>query len=190
MTNVRTSRCQMRSTPTAQRIGMSVRSTARALSPTMRIWRRRSRSTQTPAGSAKRMNGRKPSTPRSENSIGLAWRPTAASHGIASCDTCEPSSLIDWPVQSLTKSGCDHRPPRGLRIGPQVHRSDESVRLAVRALRLAEVVHQALQTALEAVDVLLRERGLRVPEAAALVRTLELVRGLPKHRGADGARVR
>ena len=74
----------MRSVCVAQRIGISARRTAREASPKMRIGRRRSRSTQTPAGSAKRMNGRKPSTPRSENSNALAWRPTAASHGIAS----------------------------------------------------------------------------------------------------------
>src|SRR5579864_7229058 len=192
MTNVRTSRCQMRSTPSAQRIGMSVRSTARAESPTMRIWRRRRRSTQTPAGSAKRMKGRKPRTPRSENSIGLACRPTAASHGMASCDTCEPSSLMDWPAQSLTKSGCDHRPPDGRRslgIRPPVHGRDECVRLAVRALRGAEILHQALQAALEAGEILLRQRRFRVAEAGALRRALELARGLAQHGGADGARV-
>jgi hypothetical protein len=95
----------MWSVPVAQRIGMRRSRAARAASPTMRIWRRWRRSTQTPAGSAKRMNGRKPSVPRSENWIGLAWRPTAASHGIASWEICEPNSLIDCPAQSLTKSG-------------------------------------------------------------------------------------
>ena len=43
---------------------MSAEQNARDASPTMRIGRRRSRSTQTPAGSAKRMNGMKPRTPR------------------------------------------------------------------------------------------------------------------------------
>ncbi|HEX5172738.1 MAG TPA: hypothetical protein VFV91_01170 [Gaiellaceae bacterium] len=116
ITNWSTSRCQILRTPAAQRIGIRVRSTARALSPTIRICRRRSRSTQTPAGSAKRMNGRKPKTPSSENAKGLACRPTAASQGIASWDTWEPTSLIDWPVQSFRKSRCDQSAPLGLRI--------------------------------------------------------------------------
>src|SRR5579884_4490498 len=62
------------------------------------------------------MNGRNPITPSSENWNGLACRLKAASSGIANPETTEPSSLIDWPVQSLTKSRCDQRPPVGLRI--------------------------------------------------------------------------
>ncbi len=104
ITNCSTSRCHICSVWVAQRIGITARSTAREASPTIMIWRRRRRSTQTPAGSAKRMKGRKPSTPRSANWNGLAWRPTAASQGIASCEICEPNSLIDWPAQSFLKS--------------------------------------------------------------------------------------
>jgi hypothetical protein len=51
------------------------------------------------------MKGRNPKTPSSENWIGLACSSTAASHGIASWETCEPNSLIDWPIQSFMKSG-------------------------------------------------------------------------------------
>jgi hypothetical protein len=106
----------MRSAPAAQRIGSSMRRNARAVSEAMRIGLRRRRSTQTPAGIANKMNGRKPSTPRSENSIGLACKATAANHGIASCETSEPNSLIDWPVQSFRKSACDQsRPVKRLR---------------------------------------------------------------------------
>ncbi len=49
---------------------------------------------------------------------------------------------------------------------------------------------QALQAPLEADPVLLRERGLRVAEPAAFVRSLELARCLAQHRGADRARIR
>src|SRR5439155_17441405 len=94
---------------------------------------RRRRSTQTPAGSAKRMNGRKPSTVRSENSNGVACSPTAASQEIASTEICEPTSLTDWPAQSLRKSPLLQSPPdgrRSLRIGrPPEERVGEPERL-------------------------------------------------------------
>ena len=44
-------------------------------------------------------------TPSSENWNGVAWRLIAASSGIASPETCEPSSEIDCPVHSFRKSG-------------------------------------------------------------------------------------
>ena len=103
-TNEITSRCHICRRSSAQSSGIAASKSARAASPTIRIGLRRSRSTQTPAGSANRMNGRKPSTPSSENSNGLACSSTAASHGIASAEICEPNSLIDWPVQSFRKS--------------------------------------------------------------------------------------
>jgi hypothetical protein len=76
-------------------MGIVARRTARAASPAMRMRRRRMRSTHAPAGSANRMNGRKPNTARREKTIGLAWSAIAATIGIASCEICEPSSLID-----------------------------------------------------------------------------------------------
>src|SRR5256886_14047611 len=107
------------------------------------------------------MNGRKPRTPRSEKASGLAWSSTAASHGMASWDTCEPSSLIDWPVQSLTKSGCDQRAPDGLRIvglrGPDASR--QGARDSVGTVGGAEVVHQLLRPPFESVQVLLSQRS-------------------------------
>src|SRR5690242_17299336 len=159
ITNCRTRRCHIRSSWRAHRIGTSARRSARAASPTMRIWRRRSRSTQTPAGSAKRMNGRKPSTPSSENSNGDASSPTAASHGIASCDTCEPNSLIDWPPQSLRKSRFCQSALVGLRIdGPLVEGGREAVGGgAVRRVGGAEVVDQLLEPATESSSVGVRE---------------------------------
>src|SRR5579864_5185129 len=122
----------------------------------MRMRRRRIRSTQAPAGSAKRMNGRKPKTPSSEKTIGLACSAIAATIGIASCDTCEPSSLIDCPAQSLTKSALLQSAPvrRGLRIrrSPEKRR-DERVRLAVRVVRVHEVALELVEAAHEAARV-------------------------------------
>ena len=107
------------------------------------------RSTQAPAGSAKKMNGKKPKTPISEKTSGVAWSSTAATIGIASCEICEPSSLIDWPVQSLRKSACAHSLPpgrRSLRIGcAPVDREGEAVRLALRVVGAAELVGELLE---------------------------------------------
>src|SRR6266567_9212838 len=132
MRNCSARRCQTRTAPTAQRIGTSVRRIARAASEAMRIGRRRRRSTQTPAGSASKMNGRKPNTSRSENSIGLTCKPTSANHGIASTETCEPNSLIDWPAQSFRKSACDQsRPMKRLRLLRLMVKRDGTVRCSV-----------------------------------------------------------
>ena len=60
------------SAPKAYVIGIVARRSARAASPTIRMRLRRMRSTHAPAGSAKRMNGRKPKTASSEKTIGLA----------------------------------------------------------------------------------------------------------------------
>jgi hypothetical protein len=38
-------------------------------------------------------------------------KPTAANHGIASTETCEPNSLIDWPAQNFRKSAYDQSRP-------------------------------------------------------------------------------
>src|SRR6476646_8678562 len=100
------------------------------------------------------MNGRKPSTPSSENWNGDACRPTAASHGSASCDPGEPTSLIDGPVQSLRKSGCDQRPPLGLRIfGSPIQGDREAVRLPGRVVDRLELLDQLVETAVEAARI-------------------------------------
>src|SRR5438270_12597069 len=98
------------------------------------------------------MNGRKPSTPRSENAIGLACRLTPASHGIASCDTCEPSSLIDWPVQSFRKSPWPQSAPLGRRrlriVRAVVQGGREAVRASVAGVvGGTEVVDELLEPA-------------------------------------------
>src|SRR5437879_5649255 len=144
----------MRSVCVAHDTGISRSRTARPASPMIRIGRRRRRSTYTPAGSAKRMNGRKPSTPSSENASGEACSWVAASNGIARPEICEPNSLIDWPDQSFTKSVLFQSPPdgrRNLRIEPSpVEGRREAVLLALAAVRLAEVVDELLQPAYEA----------------------------------------
>src|SRR5205823_14032086 len=133
------------------------RRTARDASPTMRTRLRRIRSTQAPAGSAKRMKGRKPKTARSEKTIGLACSATAATIGMASCETCVPSSLIDCPVQSFRKSAFAQRAPvgrRSLRIGrPPEQGRDEPERLALRVVRVHEVALEPLESARKAARI-------------------------------------
>src|SRR4029077_17259761 len=91
--------------------------TARPRSPAIRIQRRRQRSTQTPAGSVMSRKGRNTTVSSAATWNGLASSVRTATVGIASWETCEPNSLIVWPVQSLRKSRCDQRAPPGLRIG-------------------------------------------------------------------------
>src|SRR5438270_13607326 len=119
------------------------------------------------------MKGRNPSIPRTENSNGDACRPTAASQGIASADTWEPNSLIDWPVQSLRKSVLLHSPPlgrRSLRIGrPAVVRGDEAVRLPVGVVGGAEVVCELSEPAREPAGVVRGQAGSEEGEARPVV---------------------
>src|SRR5947209_8160507 len=107
------------------------------------------------------MNGMKPRTPRSENSNGIAPRLIATRSGIARPETCEPSSLMDWPAQSLTKSGCFQRLPLsvGLRIvGLRApHARCHRPGLPAGHVGCAEVRHQLLHAAVEPVEVLLGE---------------------------------
>src|SRR5437762_578585 len=159
--NWRPINCQMSRIPSAHATGMYASSTARTESPAIRIGRRRRRSTQTPAGSAKRMKGRNPSIPSTENANGDACRPTAASQGIARPETWEPNSLTDWPVQSLRKSALRHSPPvgrRSLRIGgSSVLRDGEAVRLAFGVVGGAEVVGELFESAREPARVTRRK---------------------------------
>src|SRR5438034_7571230 len=135
--------------------------------------RRRSRSTQTPAGSANRMNGMKPSTPRSENSNGETCRSTAASQGIASAEIWVPNSLTDCPVHSFMKSAWLQRPAvgrRGLRtLGPFVERGGEAVRPAGRGVGGAEVVDQPLEPAGEPARVVVAKPGAHEGEGRPAV---------------------
>src|SRR3954454_23250834 len=149
--------CQIVSAPNAYVIGIVARRSARATSPAMRMRLRRMRSTHAPAGSAKRTKGRKPQTKSSEKTNGRACRATAATIGIASCETCEPSSLIDCPVQSFRKSAFAQRPPvgrRSLRIGhPPEQGRDQAEGLSLRIVRVHEVALELLEPAREAACV-------------------------------------
>jgi hypothetical protein len=63
------------------------------------------RSTQTPAGRVKRRNGRNCTVVRLATANALAFRFVIAIHGIASCETGVPNSLIVCPAHSFMKSG-------------------------------------------------------------------------------------
>jgi hypothetical protein len=90
--------------------GIVARRIARPRSPTMRIGRRGKRSTQTPAGSVKRMNGANSTAPSAATANGLASRTMIATSGSARAETCVPNWLIDSADQSLRKSGWRQSP--------------------------------------------------------------------------------
>ena len=116
------------------------------MSPAMRIGRRRSRSTQTPAGRLNRMNGRNSIVVSRPNSKGVTSRVVAAMSGRASCVIELPNTEIVSAVQSLRKSGWRRRLRLGVcmdgrvyggrpaaRIGRMTHaRSVAPVRCAAR----------------------------------------------------------
>jgi hypothetical protein len=56
--------------------------------------RRGQRSTSTPAGSVNSTKGKNSTVPSVATSNALAWSVTSATHGMASCEICEPNSLI------------------------------------------------------------------------------------------------
>ena len=140
-------------------IGTVARSAARPKSPTIRIGRRGSRSTHTPAGSVKRMNGRNSTVPSAATSKAVASRTRIATSGIASCPTCEPKTLIVSADHSFRKSGWRQRPPVGqkLRIVASWRqrcrgsekRVGECVAGAVSVVRLLDVRDEAVQPLLE-----------------------------------------
>ena len=70
----------------------------------IRIGRRGRRSTQAPAGSVNRMNGRNSIVPSIANANGSTFRMMAAVRGMASRLICDPKTLIDWAAQSFWKS--------------------------------------------------------------------------------------
>src|SRR5258705_7570909 len=101
--------CQIVSPPSAKAMGIEIRLNARPRSPTIRIGRRRSRSTQTPAGRLRKMNGKNSIVPRRANSNGVTRRIVAATRGRARRVTCVPKTLTVSAVQSLRKSRCLRR---------------------------------------------------------------------------------
>src|SRR5438128_6898827 len=123
----------------------------------MRIARRGRRSTITPAGSVKRMNGRNSTVLSAATWNALACRPRTAARGRASSETCEPSSLIDCPAQSLRKSACRQRPPRGRKrrvfsatrgLG-RMEADDELMGRAADGVETLEVGDEPVEPALE-----------------------------------------
>jgi hypothetical protein len=81
------------STSKAYVSGIDASSAARIRSVTTRIGLRRSRSTQTPAGSANRRKGRNSIVERSATSNALASSTRIAASGSASAEICEPNWL-------------------------------------------------------------------------------------------------
>jgi hypothetical protein len=65
----------------------------------------------------------------------------------------------------------------------------ERVRLSAWCLGREEVVDEALEPALEAIDVLLDEAGLRMPEPHVVGRALDFGGRTPQDRSAERARV-
>ena len=94
-------------------MGIVASAMARPTSPAMRIGRRRSRSTQTPAGRVNRMNGSISKKPSIAASNGLTLSVMIAIAGIAIMLTWLPNRLIVEAVQSLTKSAWRQRPQAG-----------------------------------------------------------------------------
>ena len=92
-------------------IGIVARSAARPKSPAIRIGLLRNRSTQTPAGSVKRMNGRKLSVPSRATSKALASSTTIATNPMARSSTAPPNWLIVSADHSFRKSGWRQSPP-------------------------------------------------------------------------------
>src|SRR5512145_1542784 len=82
----------------------------------MRIGRRGWRSTQTPAGSVKRMNGRNRTVPRAATSNALASSTRIATSGNAMSSIVEPKALMVSADHSFRKSRCRQRPPVGQRL--------------------------------------------------------------------------
>ncbi len=79
----------------------------------IRIGRRRSRSTHTPAGRLSRMNGRNSIVVSRPNSNALTWSTVAAISGSASWVIAVPKTEIVSAVHSFRKSGWCSRLRRG-----------------------------------------------------------------------------
>ena len=129
------------------------------------------RSTQTPAGSVKRMNGRKPSTPISATSNALASSTTMATKPIARSSTAPPNWLIVSADQSFRKSRWRQSPPVGQSLGIPASRGEpggcrkqrerEGVHLSVRILGAVEIRNETIEPFLEAPHVPRRQTGVQ-----------------------------
>src|ERR687895_676862 len=150
------------------------------MSPRIRIGRRGSRSTQTPAGSEMSRNGANSTTKIADTWNGVASRVMIATSGRAKPPICEPNWLIVSADQSFRKSPCRQRPLCGqsLRMPavPAVERADEAEGVALGRVRLAEVAHQLVEPATEAARVGGGEAGADEPVRLDLGCRLELDR--------------
>src|SRR5918996_4457349 len=187
--------CQRVSASATYAIGIDASNAARPKSPAIRIGRRGSRSTHTPAGSVKRMKGRNSIVPSAATSKALASSTRMATSGSASCETCVPNWLIVSADQSLRKSRWHQSPPCGhvgLRIVASsreggirgVERRGESVRLPVRMVGRLDCREETIHAQPQATRVLGQESGVREPGRDACCGKLggkDLLGGLPKH---------
>jgi hypothetical protein len=95
--------------------GIVAKATALPRSATIRIGRRKRRSTYTPAGRLKSMNGSSSTAVSAATSNALASRIEMATNGSASALTWLPKALMVSADQSLRKSPWRQRPLRGER---------------------------------------------------------------------------
>ena len=139
------------------------------------------------------MNGRKTTVASAATSKALASSTRIATRGRASCPTCVPNWLTVSADHSLRKSGCRQSPPVGQSLGIELPRGQdrgrveererERMHIALRALVSMEVRDEAVEPALEALDVLLgephvHERGRVLLDRA---RCDHLVGGMAEH---------
>src|SRR5712691_7990788 len=131
----------MCSAPNAYAIGIDARASARPTSPMIKSGRRRSRSTHTPAGSAKKRNGSCSKVVSTATANACAWRILIAAIGSASSVIWEPNSLTDCPPQSLRKSGWRQSPPVGQLVF-RLLRAMEPLTVIVRRAGVVEARHR------------------------------------------------
>jgi hypothetical protein len=105
--------CQIVRTSSPYAAGTVPRRTARPRSPAIRIGRRGSLSTHTPAGREIRRNGANSTTSNAETSNALTSRVITATSGSARPVTCDPNWLIVSADHSFRKSPCRQSPPEG-----------------------------------------------------------------------------
>src|SRR3954447_26892222 len=98
-------------------MGIDASAAARPKSLMIMSGRLRIRSMKTPAGIARKTNGRTAAARSSATSRALACRTKSAASGSASTLTLEPSWLTAFAVQSLTKPRSRQRSLRGRKLG-------------------------------------------------------------------------
>src|SRR5712691_7463076 len=143
----------MCSAPNAYAIGIDARASARPTSPMIKSGRRRSRSTHTPAGSAKKRNGSCSKIVSAATANARAWRILIAAIGSASSVIWEPNSLTDCPPQSLRKSEWRQSPPVGQLVF-RLLRAMEPLTVIARRAGIVEARHRVHAVAVEDGEVI------------------------------------